>query len=76
MIVTIIQPYGKWKGGEHPDVTRQFARELIGGGYAVEGGEAELLPGKEKEEAPQPMTVNNYFVSDTPKKSIRKRPNK
>jgi hypothetical protein len=70
MIVEILKPFGKWQPGAKPDLTRQYARELVDQGvarYAEYKPEAhiEMIQAEkkaEKDKAGQ-MVVNNYFMA-------------
>lgn len=63
MNVVILKPFGKWKAGARPDLTRNFARQLIAQGIAKEAdGSVEAIPKKDEDPPPQ-MTVNNYFFA-------------
>lgn len=63
MNVEILKPYGKWKAGARPDLTRDFARKLIAEGIARAMDKSiEVVPKQEKDPPPQ-MTVNNYFLA-------------
>jgi len=69
MIVKIKIPHGRWVPGNMPDVTRQYAAELVSRGIAEIAevqGRLDLPPKKAEEEKDQPIVVNNYFMSPGP----------
>ena len=63
MIIQITKPHSKWKAGDIVDVTSQFGKNLIAGGFAVmhdDQTRRDYTPKVEEEK--QSMTVNNYYV--------------
>lgn len=65
MIIRILKPNGKWKVGDTPDVTTSLAAALCATGVAqvdADQTRRDFTP-KPPAEEPQPMVVNNYFVT-------------
>lgn len=65
MIIEILQKYGKWQVGATPDVTRALANSLVAEGVArihADQTRRDYTP-PQKELEPQPITVNNYFLT-------------
>lgn len=65
MIIEILQPHGKWKLGDTPDVSRTLAQSLVSSGVArihADQTRRDYTP-TAKEPEPQPITVNNYFLA-------------
>lgn len=68
MIVKILQQFGKWVPGQMPELTRQYAMELIERRIAEIADDQTRtdLPPKKAEEKEQPIVVNNYFMQPGP----------
>lgn len=65
MIIRIIKDFSKWRVGELVDVTKDLANDLIGKEIAELNDDQARLdapPIDKKEEPPQEITVNNYYV--------------
>lgn len=77
MIIEILKPYGEWKQGDTPDLTRALASQLVAEGIGrihEDQTRRDYVPKPKDDAEPQQITVNNYYVTpdevENPKKKF------